>query len=92
MKIEHPPLLQTKSKSKSKSKRLRTIFTSEQLERLEAEFDRQQYMVGNERLRLARKLDLTDTQVKVIIFEVLIHLNRCTTFPLHVDLVSKSSN
>ena len=32
-----------------KSKRVRTIFTPEQLERLEAEFERQQYMVGTER-------------------------------------------
>jgi Homeodomain len=28
-----------------KNKRVRTIFTPEQLERLEAEFERQQYMV-----------------------------------------------
>lgn len=38
------------SKSKSsmslKNKRVRTIFTPEQLERLEAEFERQQYMVS----------------------------------------------
>lgn len=32
-----------------KNKRVRTIFTPEQLERLEAEFERQQYMVGQER-------------------------------------------
>ena len=32
-----------------KAKRVRTIFTPEQLERLEAEFERQQYMVGTER-------------------------------------------
>ena len=51
--------------SKGKSKRLRTIFTSEQLERLEAEFEKQQYMVGHERLYVARNLDLSETQVKV---------------------------
>jgi hypothetical protein len=34
---------------KNKPKRIRTIFTPEQLERLESEFDKQQYMVGNER-------------------------------------------
>jgi hypothetical protein len=33
----------------TKSKRVRTIFTPEQLDRLEAEFERQQYMVGTER-------------------------------------------
>ncbi|CRK99120.1 CLUMA_CG012172, isoform A [Clunio marinus] len=57
------------SKSKSsmslKNKRVRTIFTPEQLERLEAEFERQQYMVGPERLYLAHTLQLTEAQVKV---------------------------
>lgn len=38
----------------SKSKRVRTIFTPEQLERLEAEFERQQYMVGTERYNYKR--------------------------------------
>jgi hypothetical protein len=31
-----------------KGKRVRTIFTPEQLEKLEAEFEKQQYMVGTE--------------------------------------------
>ncbi|KAJ7392454.1 hypothetical protein OS493_012118 [Desmophyllum pertusum] len=48
-----------------KPKRVRTIFTPEQLERLEKEFDRQQYMVGAERHYLAASLNLTETQVKV---------------------------
>jgi hypothetical protein len=51
--------------SKSKFKRIRTIFTNEQLERLEAVFEKQQYMVGNERLYLAKQLHLSETQVKV---------------------------
>lgn len=46
-----------------KSKRVRTIFTPEQLERLEGEFERQQYMVGPERLYLAHTLQLTEAQV-----------------------------
>lgn len=46
-------------------KRVRTIFTAEQLERLEGEFARQQYMVGPERLYLAHALRLTEAQVKV---------------------------
>ncbi|KAG5680084.1 hypothetical protein PVAND_009611 [Polypedilum vanderplanki] len=57
-----------KNKSSSislKNKRVRTIFTPEQLERLEAEFERQQYMVGPERLYLAHTLQLTEAQVKV---------------------------
>lgn len=51
--------------SSGKSKRVRTIFTAEQLERLEGEFSRQQYMVGPERLYLAHELRLTEAQVKV---------------------------
>lgn len=45
---------------------MRTIFTPEQLERLEAEFERQQYMVGPERLYLAHTLQLTEAQVKFL--------------------------
>ncbi|XP_013787965.1 homeobox protein HMX3-like [Limulus polyphemus] len=48
-----------------KAKRVRTIFTAEQLDRLETEFERQQYMVGPERLQLASALNLTEAQVKV---------------------------
>uniref|UniRef100_A0A8B9P3Q7 Homeobox domain-containing protein n=1 Tax=Apteryx owenii TaxID=8824 RepID=A0A8B9P3Q7_APTOW len=48
-----------------KAKRVRTIFTSEQLARLEKEFARQQYMVGAERCLLAAALHLTEEQVKV---------------------------
>lgn len=53
------------NKKSCKSKRVRTIFTPEQLERLEAEFERQQYMVGPERLYLAHTLQLTEAQVCV---------------------------
>ncbi|XP_072354078.1 homeobox protein not2-like [Scyliorhinus torazame] len=49
----------------SKSKRVRTIFTQEQLGRLEKEFSRQQYMVGSERFVLATALQLNESQVKV---------------------------
>lgn len=55
----------TGKKTSLKSKRVRTIFTPEQLERLEGEFERQQYMVGPERLYLAHTLQLTEAQVKV---------------------------
>lgn len=53
------------SKLGGKPKRARTIFTPEQLERLEAEFERQQYMVGPERLYLAHTLQLTEAQVRL---------------------------
>lgn len=45
-------------------KRVRTVFKPEQLERLEQEFLKQQYMVGTERVDLAATLHLTETQVK----------------------------
>ncbi|XP_006115691.2 homeobox protein not2-like [Pelodiscus sinensis] len=48
-----------------KAKRVRTIFTSDQLARLEKEFALQQYMVGTERCLLASALHLTEEQVKV---------------------------
>uniref|UniRef100_A0A4W3IZK8 Notochord homeobox n=1 Tax=Callorhinchus milii TaxID=7868 RepID=A0A4W3IZK8_CALMI len=56
----YPPWL-----SAGKSKRVRTIFTQEQLSRLEKEFARQQYMVGTERYLLASALNLSEAQVKV---------------------------
>lgn len=59
--------------SQGKSKRVRTIFTPEQLEKLETEFERQQYMVGPERLYLASALNLSEAQVKVW-FQVTIEL------------------
>lgn len=49
----------------SRSKRKRTIFTADQLERLEKEFDRQQYIVGTQRFYLAADLGLNETQVKI---------------------------
>ncbi|XP_055522279.1 homeobox protein not2-like, partial [Leucoraja erinacea] len=48
-----------------RAKRARTIFTHEQLARLEKEFARQQYMVGSERFILASTLQLNESQVKV---------------------------
>ncbi|XP_015200043.1 homeobox protein notochord-like [Lepisosteus oculatus] len=49
----------------ARMKRVRTVFTPEQLERLELEFLRHQYMVGTERVHLALMLNLSETQVKV---------------------------
>ncbi|KAK4818879.1 hypothetical protein QYF61_021396 [Mycteria americana] len=47
-------------------KRTRTSFTAEQLYRLELEFQRCQYVVGRERTELARQLNLSETQVRVV--------------------------
>ncbi|KAL5021404.1 hypothetical protein ScPMuIL_000559 [Solemya velum] len=46
-------------------KRARTTFSPEQLFYLEREFQRNQYLVGKERTDLARRLGLSETQVKV---------------------------
>ncbi|KAK7467879.1 hypothetical protein BaRGS_00020018 [Batillaria attramentaria] len=46
-------------------KRARTTFSRDQLERLEAEFSANQYLVGRERNQLAKDLGLSETQVKV---------------------------
>ncbi|CAH2299368.1 homeobox not2-like [Pelobates cultripes] len=52
-------------KAQLKMKRVRTVFTAEQLERLEREFNKQQYMVGTERVELAASLNLNEAQVKI---------------------------
>ncbi|TMS39554.1 hypothetical protein L596_006060 [Steinernema carpocapsae] len=46
-------------------KRPRTTFTPDQLRRLESEFEKNPYLVGEDRSKLANSLNLTDTQVKV---------------------------
>lgn len=51
--------------NKGKPKRVRTIFTPYQLERLEQEFAVQMYLVGIDRLKLAKSLGLSEAQVKV---------------------------
>ncbi|XP_066581860.1 uncharacterized protein [Prorops nasuta] len=61
----NPTTKNSTSVSVSKLKRVRTIFTAQQLARLEGEFARQQYMVGPQRLSLAYDLRLTEAQVKV---------------------------
>ena len=54
-----------REKPETKKRRKRTIFTTDQLKRLEAAFEQQQYLVGTERERLARDLRLSETQVKI---------------------------
>ncbi|KAI3385401.1 hypothetical protein SNEBB_009276 [Seison nebaliae] len=53
------------SEDGKKSRRFRTIFTNQQLVGLENAFCTQQYMVGNDRVRLAESLGLSVDQVKV---------------------------
>ncbi|XP_073244512.1 ventral anterior homeobox 2-like [Porites lutea] len=48
-----------------KKRQKRTIFTCEQLSRLESLFEEQQYIVGTERQQLAEALNLSETQIKI---------------------------
>lgn len=57
--------IRLREKPETKKRRKRTIFTTDQLKRLEAAFEQQQYLVGTERERLARDLRLSETQVKI---------------------------
>lgn len=50
-------------KSENKPKRVRTIFTQVQIDRLEIEFKKSQYMIGTDRIELAKELNLSETQV-----------------------------
>ncbi len=61
-----------------RNKRKRTIFTAEQLDRLEHEFQHQQYVVGQERKYLAIELGLNEIQVKVC--TNVSHLSQCFYF------------
>ena len=56
------PVKSTKSSSNS---RARTIFTEEQLDELESAFERNQYVIGDERVYLAERLGLEVKQVKI---------------------------
>ena len=47
-----------------KQRKARTAFTDSQLQTLETSFERQKYLSVQDRMELAAKLSLTDTQVK----------------------------
>ncbi|KAK4314224.1 hypothetical protein Pmani_014467 [Petrolisthes manimaculis] len=51
-------------KSNKKQRKARTAFTDHQLQTLEKSFERQKYLSVQDRMELAAKLNLTDTQVK----------------------------
>lgn len=48
-----------------KPKRVRTAFSPSQLMELEKAFDKNNYVIGNERKELAKKLGLNETQVRI---------------------------
>ena len=54
-----------KKKRRSTANRARTIFSDEQLERLELKFNENQYLIGPERIQLATELGLNVKQVKI---------------------------
>lgn len=56
MSINSPP--------SKKQRKARTAFTDNQLQTLEKSFERQKYLSVQDRMELASKLHLTDTQVK----------------------------
>jgi BarH-like protein len=47
-----------------KQRKARTAFSDQQLQTLETSFERQKYLSVQDRMELAAKLNLTDTQVK----------------------------
>ena len=49
-----------------KPKRIRTAFSPSQLLKLEQAFEKNQYVVGQERKELAKSLNLSETQVNII--------------------------
>nr|XP_035974028.1 ventral anterior homeobox 2 isoform X1 [Halichoerus grypus] len=53
-------------------KRTRTSFTAEQLYHLEMEFQRCQYVVGRERTKLARQLNLSETQTPYVYLPLMV--------------------
>ena len=75
-------------KPEPKTKRVRTIFTTMQIERLEAEFEKSQYNVGKDRVKLAQELNLSETQV-CLYFP---YQTKTKTYTLGESLVPKSPN
>ena len=60
-----------------KPRKARTAFTDHQLSSLETSFERQKYLSVQDRMELAARLNLTDTQVKTWYQN-----RRCVSFPL----------
>ncbi|GMT33019.1 hypothetical protein PFISCL1PPCAC_24316, partial [Pristionchus fissidentatus] len=55
---------ESSSLSSKKSRKARTIFTDKQLQELENMFDKHKYLSVQDRMDLAQRMGLTDTQVK----------------------------
>uniref|UniRef100_A0A914CMD5 Homeobox domain-containing protein n=1 Tax=Acrobeloides nanus TaxID=290746 RepID=A0A914CMD5_9BILA len=76
--------------SSKKARKARTIFTDKQLQELETTFDRQKYLSVQDRVDLAQRMGLTDTQVKTW------YQNRRTKWKrqsaVGMDLLNEASN
>ncbi|KAI6227620.1 Protein CBR-CEH-31 [Aphelenchoides fujianensis] len=78
------------SQSGKKARKARTIFTDKQLQELEAMFEKHKYLSVQDRMNLAHRMNLTDTQVKTW------YQNRRTKWKrqaaVGVDLLQEPSN
>ena len=59
------PMVQASKPKKTSNSRARTIFSDEQLEKLEDKFQQNQYLIGDDRIKLAATLGLNVKQVKI---------------------------
>lgn len=61
---DHPNGSNSPHNKPKKPRKARTAFTDHQLSSLETSFERQKYLSVQDRMELAARLNLTDTQVK----------------------------
>ena len=59
-----PSLISALGGGGKKARKARTIFTDKQLQELETMFEKHKYLSVQERINLAQRMNLTDTQVK----------------------------
>ena len=71
-----------------KPKRIRTAFSPSQLLKLEQAFEKNQYVVGQERKELAKTLNLSETQVKIDFNHI--SFSNSQLFPSHELIVQNS--
>ncbi|CAP25688.1 Protein CBR-CEH-9 [Caenorhabditis briggsae] len=62
---QNPTSSDEKHVMKSKKKKARTTFSGKQVFELEKQFDSKKYLSSSDRSQLARRLDVTETQVKI---------------------------
>lgn len=60
----HTPEISVSTRASSRKRKVRTVFTEKQLEGLENKFTEKKYLSVPDRMELANRLELSDTQVK----------------------------